>query len=768
MKKTTFNIFSKKKFYIKMFSLYTLFTFLIIILSSIILFTYFNKHLKNEIQEANYRLLEQIQSFSDNYSIQQVNSIATDKFLNVNRDSIISNFYLENYHKNNVSLYKAYNYLQKLVATNDIVDSIELYRTFDDTVISTNKGILFSIKKKSESFNHSNIVNYALSEPENKFWVSPKDNDIVNKPTLSFCHSIPLFAQIGQREGCMIINISAEAYYQQLSQFFTYENGQLMIISNEGDLMIHNESDALYRPLAIDDVALTEILSLDSGYKYFSTDNQIFNISWIKSQSTDWKYITIIPHKTLYRQLFLSKQFTIIVIVNILILSIFGIYILSRVLYKPVGKAVASVQEHFPYDGNLTEFELIKFIVSNISSRLEEMKDTLHNNKGVIQYKIASDIIYGLINTPESVNERLKVIQSSFLYNRYVILLIDFNPNVLGELPLNQQEFIMLKVSEIIEQYFKVIPAICLSICHPSNQLVTVINTDEDLMPYFDELLNLLQGEFGIELNIAISDNVDSIKEVHKLYTKTLTYLKYSFIHGYNNIFDYTTIEKYENDYFNDNIDFTNYENLLKCNKIQEIKENLTTDIQAIKDSSCSYQTAQNIFIHMVKIISTVSKDKSLDFSADDKSYIFSSFSSVNTLDEGLDWLLGIVDIYAKYTLQINSILNSELINNICNFITDNIDEQISLKMVANHFNTSSSYLSRIFKEGTQSRFSEYVTNKKFERAAELLENEPKMKVGDIAQRVGYYNLSYFNKLFKQRYGLTPLQYRKRHKCIHL
>ena len=38
------------------------------------------------------------------------------------------------------------------------------------------------------------------------------------------------------------------------------------------------------------------------------------------------------------------------------------------------------------------------------------------------------------------------------------------------------------------------------------------------------------------------------------------------------------------------------------------------------------------------------------------------------------------------------------------------------------------------------------------------------MKVGDISDRVGYAMQTKFTKLFKQYYGMTPLEYRRRHR----
>jgi two-component system response regulator YesN len=50
----------------------------------------------------------------------------------------------------------------------------------------------------------------------------------------------------------------------------------------------------------------------------------------------------------------------------------------------------------------------------------------------------------------------------------------------------------------------------------------------------------------------------------------------------------------------------------------------------------------------------------------------------------------------------------------------------------------------------------------KMEHALELLLSNKGGKIGEIAASIGFRNTSYFCRVFKNRYGMTPLQYRKR------
>jgi AraC-like DNA-binding protein len=56
--------------------------------------------------------------------------------------------------------------------------------------------------------------------------------------------------------------------------------------------------------------------------------------------------------------------------------------------------------------------------------------------------------------------------------------------------------------------------------------------------------------------------------------------------------------------------------------------------------------------------------------------------------------------------------------------------------------------------------FSGYLNKLRLTEAARLLAEKDSATVAEIAYSVGYSNVSYFNKLFKEEYGSTPKAFR--------
>ncbi|MCC8066992.1 MAG: AraC family transcriptional regulator [Clostridiales bacterium] len=69
--------------------------------------------------------------------------------------------------------------------------------------------------------------------------------------------------------------------------------------------------------------------------------------------------------------------------------------------------------------------------------------------------------------------------------------------------------------------------------------------------------------------------------------------------------------------------------------------------------------------------------------------------------------------------------------------------------------------LSRIVKSVTGSTYTELLQEKRLQKAAFLLTTTG-LSVSDICMDVGYNNFSYFYRIFKEKYGVTPREYRLR------
>ncbi len=107
----------------------------------------------------------------------------------------------------------------------------------------------------------------------------------------------------------------------------------------------------------------------------------------------------------------------------------------------------------------------------------------------------------------------------------------------------------------------------------------------------------------------------------------------------------------------------------------------------------------------------------------------------------------------------------NEIVRSAKCYIRDNLNRELTVTGIAEELHISANYLSRLFKRVTDEGCSEYITRMRMEKAKSLLDTTL-MRIGEIADAVGYRDIYYFSLTFKKVTGLSPSQYRKKEKEI--
>lgn len=90
-------------------------------------------------------------------------------------------------------------------------------------------------------------------------------------------------------------------------------------------------------------------------------------------------------------------------------------------------------------------------------------------------------------------------------------------------------------------------------------------------------------------------------------------------------------------------------------------------------------------------------------------------------------------------------------------------DPQLSLSyLAAQVLFLHPDYLGRLFRKETGLPFTQYLLTMRMNRAKQLLEQAPELRIGQLCEEVGYgENPRYFSHLFHQSFGCSPSEYRR-------
>ena len=99
----------------------------------------------------------------------------------------------------------------------------------------------------------------------------------------------------------------------------------------------------------------------------------------------------------------------------------------------------------------------------------------------------------------------------------------------------------------------------------------------------------------------------------------------------------------------------------------------------------------------------------------------------------------------------------------IKDYIDRNYKKDISAKDVAGILGYSDVYFSKVFKQLFDDNFINYLTKIRIDRAKVLLK-DVSFNIKEVGKSVGYADSNYFTKVFKRSIGMSPSEYRNRHK----
>lgn len=130
---------------------------------------------------------------------------------------------------------------------------------------------------------------------------------------------------------------------------------------------------------------------------------------------------------------------------------------------------------------------------------------------------------------------------------------------------------------------------------------------------------------------------------------------------------------------------------------------------------------------------------------------------------ETLKYVNNNADIFS-YTKRAGS-PQKETIKQLLIYVQENYKNSISIDILSEHAHISRSECFRLFKQYTGKTPIDYINDYRLMRAEYLLKTST-MPILDICLACGFSGQSYFGKIFKNRYHISPLAYRKKNGTV--
>ncbi len=285
-----------------------------------------------------------------------------------------------------------------------------------------------------------------------------------------------------------------------------------------------------------------------------------------------------------------------------------------------------------------------------------------------------------------------------------------------------------------------------------------------------NQVKEILNSKLHLNLFITVGRNYKSYLNVYKSYWETKELQNYLLLLTENQIIHYDEVKSLtENNSVITELDFKSFSKLL-------ISKNTTVIFQFIDELFAKLQSSitttpsdiQNCAIKILLIINRLAEELNLPSNTSKHDYkkLFSNLLKLQSIEQIIK---SVKDEIIKFneSLTMEDLQMTPVIRQILNYINSNYASELSIKTLSQKLNINPTYLGQLFQKETGELFSNYVNELRIKKAKELLLTT-NLKTKKIASRVGYSDVNYFYKKFKQYTGLSPTELRGKKKYLRM
>lgn len=406
---------------------------------------------------------------------------------------------------------------------------------------------------------------------------------------------------------------------------------------------------------------------------------------------------------------------------------------------------------------------------NQIKDEYNHLQYTLKTFKPVMVDNLLKEILYGINSNESDIWEKVNYFEVKIKKGFFRVLHVEIDDyeNIAERQSAEEKQLFSLRIHEKIKQILGECGSFPVTRIDEMHFVVIISDNDMDASGSIANQCALkikdFIGKTNISVTISISDSSTNISEIKSLYEQCKYIMRYKFSIGKGKIISGADIP---NNIGFDGIDQNALQKdvrfLLNSGSKDEIVQYLDQYINHLTGRADD-NTLRNYCFLVVICVRLVLNENNLNLSEVfvDESLIWEKLQRFETIMDAGNWLKNLLIFSNEHMTKKISSKNNLIVDEIKNYVLNNIDRSIGLDDLASELHYSPNYLNYIFKQEKGQTISDFITGVKMDKARELLA-DVRYKVHEISTALGYNHVAYFCSVFKKITGTTPKEYRER------
>lgn len=300
--------------------------------------------------------------------------------------------------------------------------------------------------------------------------------------------------------------------------------------------------------------------------------------------------------------------------------------------------------------------------------------------------------------------------------------------------------------------------------CKLSSQRVAILLEDSDATPTISTLMDSVQQHLMTSMTTGIGEPVRTLDQLHLSYRQAVeavegkmflgkgSIIKHEDVSAEPGLLDARMLDERMNVLLKAMED---YELVQICDEL----EKLFGSIRSLRSRFTVHNMSNYIIWKLEQYLSSRNEDL-FDLLGMDIHHL-DILMQFETVSDIRSWFIQRIFEISERLYEKSNSKDSKFIRSVIQTMKERMSENITIKDIAQHFSFSPSHIGFLIKERSGNTFNELLVQLRMEKACELLK-QPGLKVYEVADQVGYRYLPYFSRQFKEKFAMTPMEYRKR------
>lgn len=608
--------------------------------------------------------------------------------------------------------------LQTILFSLPYVQDLDIYYPKTNTAITGSRNIHYGLTQEKtnqllpwyESYYNQELPYYFLPCGDNSYPTNTEVITLVMKisPYLPKEDSISLALHIKP---------------DKLKQYIDENVGMLVIAKEDGEIIYNGDNPNIQ---SMED---TEVVKIEFASTLF-----------------DLIYTYYIPYSVFYHDFHINTSFLILVCLGLLVVNIIFIIIIT---YFSDSKYKTKVKDYFNHVGvDMQGSQTIENSLAKVEEKIQALNHISETSQPLIHKNSIRTLILG-----RNIEEEYKKIEMYYPYECVMCIRVTLTKSRFENIQLESLEQMIEHNRDVDFKWFSTSMTL-------DHLLMVVLFHEADEMVVKNTMMkSIIEHDEGCK--IAIGEVLQNSSEAYyNTYQTARITSSYHYIFTSKDILEYQELDiDTRSDHGSHLKMFANIERSLIAQNEAEFKWNIGLVVEALKCGNYTMDYCKAVLRDLIGLLHTQVQKSNFEgviiFGCD----IRKQFDRIENIDEYSNWMCELCEIYLSNLHQRDHDMDQVLKCKLVEYIEKNLQNDISLDIMADEFGMRTDTLSRICKNLLGQSYIDYVREKKLEKSIELICQG--MSVRDVGETLGYNSTQYFIKIFKGKYGITPYQYYK-------